>query len=189
MSSMVFSVFAARGSKILSGAMGGRQLLAELISAITPSDDPQIVYVDFSDIDVATSSFLRESVIAFRDYTRSALPNIYVVAANASGPVLEELTFFLSKTGDALWSCSVDDEGVAAGANLIGTLDPAEQETFQILLKLGRASAPDLAASIPEMGLSSTAWNNRLASLATKGLMIVAQQGKTKFFRPVLGTI
>jgi hypothetical protein len=172
------------GDRILSGAQRGRTVLGALIASAAPADEPTPAFLDFSGIEVATTSFLRESVVAFRDYALESLPGIYPVVANALPGVIEELKWFVEKTGDALWCCDISDY-VVCNAYVLGRLDPAEKQAFELVLSLERASAADLAGKVrgPK---ASTAWNNRLATLAAKGLLVEVREGKVKFFSPVL---
>jgi hypothetical protein len=172
--------------RVLTGSAAGRKLLSALIDATERSPTPEIAFLDFAFIDVATSSFLRESVFGFRDYTRAALPNLYPVVANAEPGVLEELEFFVRHRSDALWCCRLDATGVASEARVLGDLDPIQRQTFEAVLQRGSTSAPELAAAAQTDGVGPTAWNNRLSALATKGLLIEHRTGKTKTFSPVL---
>ena len=174
------------GQSVLSGAIPGRKLLSALIAATPPSEVPMPVFLDFSGIQVATASFLREAVIGFRDYARQSLHNAYPVVANLLPPVAEELDFFVRARGDVLWSCELDSEDSVVSARLIGDLDPAQRSTFDAALQLGTISAPDLAARFADQRIGPTAWNNRLSALATKGLLVERKQGKTKSFSPLL---
>jgi hypothetical protein len=177
------------GDRILTGAQPGRQLFSQLVANAPGSNEPEPGFLDFSGIEVATSSFLRESVIAFRDYARSTLPNLYPVVANAAEAVAEELTFFLRHRSDALWACDLNEDGVPRNARLLGELDDVQRATFDLVLELGAASAPSLAAaSGVGSGVGPTAWNNRLTNLAARGLLIERRGGKTKTFAPVLET-
>jgi hypothetical protein len=63
---------------------------------------PTLALLDFSGVAVATASFLRESVIGFRDYARQALPNIYPVVANLPPPSPRSWT---SSSARAATSC------------------------------------------------------------------------------------
>ena len=90
------------GQTVLSGAIPGRRLLSALIAATPSPETPVPVFLDFSGVEVATASFLRESVIGFRDYARLSLPNIYPVVANLAAAVAEELDFFVRARGDVL---------------------------------------------------------------------------------------
>lgn len=177
----------AGGDRILRGAQPGRSLFAVLVANAPEPSDPAPAFLDFSGVEVATASFLRESVVAFRDYARSTLPNLYPVVANAADAVTEELAFFLRHRGDAVWACDLDPAGAVRNARLLGELDDVQRETFNRVLKLRAASAPTLAAAGgDESGVGPTAWNNRLSNLANRGLLIERRGGKTKTFAPVL---
>jgi hypothetical protein len=172
---------------ILTGAQAGRRLFATLVANARAPAEPEPAFLDFFGISVATSSFLRESVIAFRDYARSMLSTLYPVIANAADPVAEELAFFLRHRADALWACDLDKHGAPVNARLLGELDEVQRATFDRVLHLGSTSAPALAAqSGGESGVGPTAWNNRLSNLAARGLLIERRGGKTKTFAPVL---
>ena len=96
---------------VLSGVQAGRQLLGKLVAAARPPAEPEPVYLDFDGVTVATASFLREGVIAFRDHVRATLPGLYPVIANASLAVTEELEFFLRHRRDAMWICNLTPTG------------------------------------------------------------------------------
>jgi hypothetical protein len=170
---------------VLSGVQAGRQLLGKLVAAARPPAEPEPVYLDFDGVTVATASFLREGVIAFRDHVRATLPGLYPVIANASLAVTEELEFFLRHRRDAMWICNLTPTGEVHDPKILGELDEAHRSTFDLVARLGTASAPSLAAQSQE-SLAPTAWNNRLSSLAARGLLIERRSGKTKTFAPVL---
>ena len=96
------------GQGILSGAIPGRRLLSALIAATPSAAAPTLALLDFSGVEVATASFLRESVIGFRDYARQSLQNVYPVVANLPPAVAEELDFFVRARGDVLLTCDLD---------------------------------------------------------------------------------
>ena len=175
----------AGGQQVLSGVQAGRQLLSKLVAAARPPAAPEPAYIDFEGVSVATASFLREGVIAFRDHARATLPGLYPVIANASPAVVEELEFFLRHRKDALWACRLTPEGVMCDPQILGELDEAHRSTFELVARLGTASAPSLAAQSKE-DIAPTAWNNRLSNLAARGLLIERRSGKTKTFSPVL---
>ena len=174
------------GRPVFSGALAGRRLLSALIAATPSTDAPTPLFLDFSGVEVATASFLRESVIAFRDYARQSLPNIYPAVANLNAAVAEELDFFVRSRGDVVWSCELDLQGTVIAARLIGQLDPAQRVTFNAVLESGAISAPELATRFADAGIGPTAWNNRLSALANKGLLVERRQGKSKLFSSLL---
>lgn len=172
--------------QVLSGSADGRRLLAGLVTA-TPVDAPHAVFLDFSGIEVATVSFLREGVVAYRDFVRASRQGICPVIANASPAVVEELEFFLEARSDAMWSCRLDGRGEVADHRILGQLDPVQKKTFDLVMRLGNASAPELAAGSPSENIGTTAWNNRLSALVAKGLLVEERRGKVKFFKSLLG--
>ena len=186
---MRFSVYELCGCQpILSGVRAGRHAFALMAAQATPPVSEETAYLDFSGIEVATSSFLRESVMAFRDYARSTLPYLYPVVANPSEAVTEELDFLLKHRKDALWSCRLSADDDVTEATVLGELDPGHRIAFDLVARLHAASAPELAAQ-GDAGIGPTAWNNRLAFLASRGLLIERRAGKSKIFKPVLETI
>ena len=52
----------------LAGAPEGDQVLAKLISAVAEVWEVNVVLLDFAEVDHATSSFLRESVLNLLSY-------------------------------------------------------------------------------------------------------------------------
>jgi hypothetical protein len=186
---MRLSIFSLAGDRaVLTGSAPGRKLLSALIEGAGRPAAPEVAFLDLSSVEVATSSFLRESVFGFRDYARAALPNLYPVVANASSGVLEELDFFVRHRSDVLWCCCRDNDGTVTKAHVLGELDPIQRQTFEAVLERGSASAPELAAAASGDSIGPTAWNNRLSALASKGLLIERRHGKTKTFSPVLET-
>lgn len=177
------------GHTVLSGALSGRRLLSMLVANTPSMETPTPVFLDFSGIEVATASFLRESVIGFRDYARLSLPNVYPAVANLAAAVAEELDFFVRARGDVLWSGELDSNGQVVTARLIGDLDPAQRITFEAVKEIGAITAPELATRFADAHIGPTAWNNRLSALASKGLVIERRRGKSKSFSPLLETI
>lgn len=178
----------ASGS-VLSGALRGQELLAKLLRevAVEPSS-PQVLFLDFKGIDSATASFLRESVLAFRDMVRGRRSTIYPVIANASEPVQEDLRELVRSRGGVLLACRLAEDGTFSEPRLIGNLDPKQQLTFDLVRKRGETDALELmrehGANEP---VGSTAWNNRLSSLVALGLVIEEiSSGRTKRYRPLL---
>lgn len=173
-------------SRVLAGSAAGRKLLATLIDATPAGTAPQKVFLDFTGVEVATVSFLRESVVGYRDFTRSTRQNIYPIVTNPEPAVLEELEQLVAARNDVLWCCWLDAQDNVARQQFIGELDPAQCQTFEMVCELGTSTAPQLAAHFPDIGIGTTAWNNRLSGLAAKGLLVETRRGKTKTFRPVL---
>ncbi len=173
----------------LAGALNGRKVLARLIelSGTEPSN-PEPVFLDFSGVNVATASFLRESILAFRDHVRRRRSHFYPVVANANDLVAEELNVLVGSRGDALMLCCLDPDGNPYAPRLLGELDPKQRMTFDLVQQRGETGAAELMREFGEAEKTTvqTAWNNRLAALASLGLVVELSHGRTKKYRPLL---
>jgi hypothetical protein len=174
---------------VLSGALRGQELLAKFLRdvAVEPAS-PQALFLDFTGIDSATASFLRESVLSFRDMVRGRRSTIYPVIANANDAVREDLSELIRSRGGVLLTCRLSEDGALSEVDLIGDLDPKQQLTFDLVRQCGETDAIGLmrehGANEP---VGSTAWNNRLSSLVALGLVIEEiRSGRTKRYRPLL---
>lgn len=173
--------------KVLAGALPGQKVFAKLISSTIPPTAPEVYFLDFSGVDLATTSFLRESVLAYRSHARSHWGYVYPVVANLAPRVREELEHFLVDRGDALIVCDLDAKDRVSKVYVIGRLDGKQDVTLRAVVKAGEVDAPTLAERHKTGGVvSPTAWNNRLAALVTKGLLMEVSTGRSKRYRPVL---
>ncbi|WP_133164315.1 hypothetical protein [Solimonas fluminis] len=175
------------GKEVLAGAGPGAALLAQLVAVRPEVAGPVVMHLDFSGIDVATSSYLRESVLAFRDYCRMGSSEVYPVCANLSSDIEEELKVLLAQRGDALAACDLGPEGLAENARVIGVLEEKQREALQLVINAGAADAPTLARQQgADVKVGTTAWNNRLTALARKSLLVCRPAGRSMQFSPVL---
>lgn len=183
---MNYSMRALATSTILSGAILGRRVFTALIEDAPLSETSTLVFLDFDGVEVATSSFLRESVLKFRDTCSQSMPHLYPVVANPNESVLEELQFFINERSDAIWCCGYGSDGEVFNPRILGLskLEDGQRATLDLVAKLHRASAPMLHKA--ESSVQATAWNNRLNALSSKRLLIEQREGKVKFFSPVL---
>lgn len=185
---MNLSVFEFCNSQsVLAGSERGRQLLGRLVTEVGHAESPTICLVNFDSVEVATASFLRESVLAFRDYCRRSGSQIYPILANLSPAIREELNTLLKDLGDVVLACSTDERMHLGNAEILGILEEKQRLTYELVAKRGIADARSLwKACHATDPVKITAWNNRLAALAGRGLLIEEFQGKTKIYRPVL---
>lgn len=172
----------------LAGALTGRKIFAKLIESTgTEPVEPEPVFLDFAGVNVATASFLRESVLSFRDGVRRRRSNFYPVIANASDLVAEELKVLVGSRGDVLMLCSLDADGNPHQPRLVGELDPKQRMTFDLVQQRGETGAAELMREYGEAEKTTvqTAWNNRLSALASLGLVVELSQGRMKKYRPL----
>jgi hypothetical protein len=184
---MIFDLAELAGGPVLSGAPSGRRLYGRLVELLPAEPvSPEPLFLDFGNIEVATASFLRESVLAFRTFVRGRKSNFYPTVANASPDVIDELVELVQPRGDVLMTCTLDDEGAVLRCRHIGKLDPMQQVTFDLVNRHGETTAAKLMLA-ENSQVKATAWNNRLASLSTLGLICEQSLGRTKTYRPMFG--
>jgi hypothetical protein len=174
--------------RTVAGAITGRKVMARLME-LTGAEPktPEPLYLDFQGIEVATASFLREAVLAFRDSVRNQRSNFYPVVANASELVTGELDVLLAARRDVLMLCTLDDGGELQQQRLAGELDAKQRMTFDLVQERGETDAAELMRDYGESEKTTvqTAWNNRLNSLARAGLVVELSRGRGKRYRPL----
>lgn len=173
--------------QVLAGAITGRKVFAKLMER-TGNDPstPEPLFLDFTGVEVATASFLRESILAFRNHVRQHRSNFYPVIANVNEVVADEIAVLLAARRDVLMVCSLDERGETHEARLVGDLDPKQRLTFDLVHERGETNAAELYKYHKTDDVAQTAWNNRLAALAGLGLIVELSQGRSKSYRPLL---
>jgi hypothetical protein len=145
-----------------------------------------LLVLNFLGIRVATSSFLREAVVRFRQRVREELPHVYPVLTNLVPEIEEELLLLLNQVGEAFWVFNFGKDGEIEGYRLTGRLDPKLRETLKLIGEGHGSDATTLWKSTNSTdSVGVTAWNNRLASLSRQGLVFESRLGKQKSYRPL----
>jgi hypothetical protein len=179
-------IYGLAGASILSGAPKGQLFFAKLVSSVTPTEEPSRLFLDFQGIDLMTSSFFRSAILPFRDYCVDKL-NLYPVLANVSPDTLDEIDVVLKPIRDAVFLCRLDSRRRVESARVFGVLDEKQQLTLNAVLDAKEADASILKHRFRKKDdIGITGWNNRLAALVGKGLLIETQKGRVKLYRPVL---
>jgi hypothetical protein len=159
--------------------------------AVLPSQEQTTgpVFLEFSEIEVATASFLRESVLAFKAFSRSTRACWYPVVSNASAATIEELDVVCAARSDTILTCRLSNDGTIRDIQLAGALDQKQREAYEFVTLKGSATAKQLmeaTAASDEVATSPTAWNNRLSALVDKRIVSESQLGRQKVYTPVL---
>jgi hypothetical protein len=179
-------------SNVLAGLTSGRKVFGQLLGQLTsnPSEET-LIFLDFTGVDVATASFLRESVIAFRDHVRTRRTVFYPVVANANATIHEELVEVIRMGGGGpIMSCRVDSAGKTTAAMVLGPLPPVQHLTFDLINRIGESDAGELMRRHEERDAQgATAWNNRLSALSALGLVVEVVQGRSKRYRPLFSGV
>jgi hypothetical protein len=72
------------------------------------------------------------------------------------------------------------------GARILGEVDPKQRVALESVRLLGEADAATLQKRFADENVGVTAWNNRLAALSAKGILVATQRGRAKSYRLVL---
>ncbi|MDE0539370.1 MAG: hypothetical protein OXH94_11670 [Rhodospirillales bacterium] len=170
---------------ILAGSMAGRKIFSALVTLEYPKEHSEVCFFDFSQTDLMTQSCFRDSLLAFRDYCRVSLQNVYPVIQNANDLTLEEVNDYLVSQRDAFPACDLDGEGRVTWSGVLGVLDEKQIIALdRIANKKGELTASQLRREAD--GVGTTAWNNRLSALAAKGILMESQKGRAKVYKTVL---
>jgi hypothetical protein len=172
---------------VLAGADRGKRTFVRLIERLASSKIPEVLFLDFDEVDLASASFLREAIINVKNWCRSSRSKLFPVVANANVETLAELAIICELQSDAIVACDIDDKERPSSISLIGELEEKQRGAFDFVQTSGRATARDLMnASTADRSLSPTAWNNRLNVLVQKGIIMETSSGRTKVFTPLL---
>jgi len=178
------------GMDVLSGAIPGRQQFGRFLQQVpTDTSLQKLFLVNFEGIRVATSSYLRESILAMRAHLRAQKSKLHLVPVNLSEEVLEELSDLMKNTHDAIVVGSANSMGEPNSPRLLGDLDPKQRHTFEFVQQNNDGvDARQLMLSSEDINSikSPTAWNNRLSNLADRGLLIEEAVGRSKRYRPLI---
>lgn len=170
---------------ILAGRVNGEHDRNRILAALSPIALPTIVILEFRSVSLATASYLDEVTLRFRAKLRDA--SAYLVVANLSAKVLEEFEHLLRRSGDAFLICDLSESGIASKPKVLGVLEPKLEETYKHVKTKGEASATELYVEFGNAEkVGPTAWNNRLNTLADKGLLMEIPLGRAKKYRPIL---
>jgi hypothetical protein len=175
------------GSPFVAGATLGSSVLAQSSAAIGTLGD-SVIYLDFDGIEVATGSFLRESVLGLRDFCQRSSKNLTLVVANANELVTEELSDLLTRLRDAILGCRLSENNTPSQPTIVGQLEDAQRRTLAAVLEVGVADASTLSSRHSDDfdKIGPTGWNNRLAALAAKGILREARRGRAKSYKPTV---
>jgi hypothetical protein len=175
---------------VLAGRLSGQRGFVAALEQLPEFDGPALVALDFSGVDLATSSYLSAVLIPLRDHLRLRHQPGYAVAANLGEQVREEVDEMLRRAGEVFLVCTIDAGDRISDVDLCGKLDDKLEETLKLVSRKQETTAAQLHEESRETDpVGATAWNNRLASLAAKSLVVEILQGRTKKYRPVLEVV
>lgn len=168
----------------LTGVSRARQLLAKLIEWTATASPKGTLILDFSDVGSASASFLRESILAFRDYARGYQPELFPVLANITPDMREEFATLLKARREAMPGCRLDAAGNPIEAEILGELEPGLNQTLETIRERGSVTLMDLRETSGET--KATTWSNRIASLIRQGFIVPSPEPNKRVYRFVL---
>lgn len=189
---MHIDIHSLSGTPNLGGAIPGRHMLGLLLGEVVEHPpEPQPLFLDFRGIELATASYLRESVFEIKSIMRQRRSTLYPVIANANEFVRDEIREIAISMNDVIVVCLRTADGDVSDVGIIGQLDPKQKMTFDAVKKLGAADATTLMEKYgdQEQTKRTTAWNNRLSSLASRGLLREFQNGRAKSYQPLFDEV
>lgn len=148
------------------------------------SADPGLHVIDFSEIRLATVSWIRESVLALKKYASTMRPDIFLTVANMTSIVQEEFAIALEATSEIMVSVTLSDSLTIQDPVLMGSLDAALKETLCVIQGHREFDASLLSRSLT--ALAPSAANNRLKAIESKGLFKSERRGRTRVYWPIL---
>lgn len=178
---------------VLAGALDGQEAFLTVLSKCSSApQNPEPLVLDFGGIQLATASYLREFFFGIRDHMRARRSTWYPVLANVNANVEDELSILTQAGKDAVILCKCDKTGAISEPSLFGELDPKHERTFELVVEHGEKDADafvDAGTLVKAYGRSEqleniSAWNNRLRTLADRGVLMEFTKGRAKSYRP-----
>lgn len=169
--------------KVITGVAGGQLALSRLADDLAKHEPTFPVVLDFRGVEVLGGSALRHLLQGIRKHPHC--DRAAVVLVNLSEANLEEADLVAEATGLPFISARYSPDGLSE-AVLRGPLDPKVARTLQLVIQAGEADAQTVSQLSNEPGVV-TAWNNRLVTLHSMGLLRERKAGKRKFYSPVIG--
>lgn len=185
------------------GAGAGQRLLAEATGWFTNTqlgEEGGIVAFDLSAVELATTSFIKASVLPLFQSARLSteigaqtmadafgLPalNAFPVLADARPEVEELADEIFGRRGFPLLSLKLDADHNLTGGRMVGFLDDTLVKTLRNWDGMERHTAASLKEKFPEQDITQTAWSNRLNDLWRVRLLRRARQGKSWIYQPI----
>lgn len=168
---------------ILTGVSGGERALTCLAEELAKHAPETPVVLDFHSVEVLGGSALRHLLQGIRRHPQCE--RAAVVLANLSEANKEEADLVAEAVRTPYISAKYSADELSH-TELRGPLDPKVARTLQLVIQAGEADAQTVSQLSNEPGVV-TAWNNRLVTLQSMGLLRERKAGKRKFYSPVIG--
>ena len=166
------------GRAVLAGRRTGETDLKQLRRHLRDTPENAVVVFDLQAVEVLSSSYFLGGLWPLW-HPGEGLPRaLYPVLANASEPVMDEISFVLEHCGGLVWHFRRGRR--APSPSLLGQPDPHEKDLFDLVLKRGSLAARELHENDPSIGI--TAWSTRLAQQHQNRLLRRRKNGKQMIY-------
>lgn len=167
----------------LAGALAGLSWFERMVP-VFEREVAGLHALDFTDVGLATVSWLREGPVALLTRLGQVGSGVVLVAANAPPLVREEIVVTLDARNCVMLAARVSASLHSTEPELLGTLDPALDQTLKAILATPEFDAKVVVERIAELSLQAA--NNRLASLEARGVLASERRGRRRVYRQVL---
>src|SRR5882672_7617292 len=110
MKTVLLPMLSPGSEPVLAGRLTGQRAYVAALDKLPKLTEPALVLLDFTGVNLATSSYLSEVLVPLRDHLRSRRQG-FAIAANLEDKVREEIEEMLRRSGDAYLTCATDTSG------------------------------------------------------------------------------
>lgn len=171
------------GRTILTGLSGGERCLSVVSGALASHLRGEPVVLDMEGIEALGGSALRHLLLGIQKL--ETCQGSAVVLANLSEDNLAEADLVADATRSPYISACLTGDDLTH-PEVRGHLDDKVSKALRLVLQAGEADALTISQLSNESGVV-TAWNNRLVTLHSLGLLRQRKVGKRKLYSPVIG--
>ena len=175
------------GLDTLVGKTGGLRDFPKFMSAVAEVPDGSTVILDWSAVDLATSSYFASAVIPIIRMTLVGDLDRYFIFAGLSQTSLDELKLVVEHTGVVVFLGDLDRNGSPRNLRVLGKLESPYAETLAAIQAVESASASALHKQQHRSGtrIGKTGWVNRLSHLHRLRLIKKHKIGRELVFETV----
>ncbi len=173
------------GSNTLAGKSAGLRDFPKLMAAVQRTPDGSTIVLDWSDVEIASASYLGSTLMVLLRMAISGDLNRYFILTGMNGCCFDELGLVLELQGHAVLVGEIGRGGRVQGVQLVGKVDPSHASTFAEVVKSGALTASQLHERSGSLGLAKigkTGWINRLNALHNERLLRRARVGREFVF-------
>lgn len=173
------------GSSYLTGATKAQNDLPKVIEELTKANIGETIILDFKGVEHVSASFWNGIIPTVYAFAADEEREIFPIVCNVREDSLEELEIALKNRGMAILVAKKEADCLSE-LKLIGVIDDAHKETFDLINSYGEVGAGDLVSAKKKESVGLTGWSNRLSTLYHMRLIRRSKQGRSFRYKPVI---